>query len=360
MGKPAIGFVGLGAMGFGMATHLVKQGYQVQGYDVFPVSVDRFKQAGGQAATTLGESAKDKEFYVCMVATAAQAQEVLFGKEGIAHSLPDKAIVLLCSTVPASYARSAASQFDSEYPDKGIELVDCPVSGGAKRAADGTLSIMAGAADETISRARFLLEEMSDTSEDKLYIVPGGVGAGSNMKMVHQVLAAIHVLGAGEAMGFAARLGMNAEQTFASIKNSDAWTWMFENRTPRMISEEWRPEVCASAATIILKDIVSIFDPTLILFILRRAFAHARVTTWLGNRNFDCTLALFPDPSLFDSGAGLPVHPLTGPGRLRRLGHGPAVLPNPGGKGRASSGRLGASLPARPRSHARCQPLCRG
>ena len=255
MTKPEIGFVGLGAMGFGMATHLTKQGYRVHGFDAFAASVDRFAQAGGQPAASLGASAKDKQFYICMVATAQQAQKAIFGKDGIAHSLPNKAILLLCSTVPASYAISASEQFATQYPEKEILLVDCPVSGGTKKAAEGTLSIMAGASDEAIDRTRFLLEEMSDTKEDKLYIVPGGVGAGSNMKMVHQVLAAIHVLGAGEAMGFAARLGLNGDQTYASILQSDAWTWMFENRTPRMLSEQWSPEVSASATTIMLKDV---------------------------------------------------------------------------------------------------------
>lgn len=83
MSKPTVGFVGLGAMGFGMATHLVKQGYPVHGFDVFPASVDRFKAAGGIPASSLQESAKGKQYYVCMVASAPQAQSVLFGEAGI-------------------------------------------------------------------------------------------------------------------------------------------------------------------------------------------------------------------------------------------------------------------------------------
>jgi 3-hydroxyisobutyrate dehydrogenase len=81
------------------------------------------------------------------------------------------------------------------------------VSGGALRAAAGTLSIMAGASDVALQKGRFLLQEMSDAN--KLYLVPGGVGAGSNMKMVHQVLAGIHILGASEAQGLSpVRLGL--------------------------------------------------------------------------------------------------------------------------------------------------------
>lgn len=83
MSKPSIGFVGLGAMGFGMATHLVKEGYPVHGFDVFPASVNRFKAAGGTPASSLKESAEGKPYYICMVASAPQAQSVLFGEDGI-------------------------------------------------------------------------------------------------------------------------------------------------------------------------------------------------------------------------------------------------------------------------------------
>ncbi|CAG7942558.1 unnamed protein product [Penicillium salamii] len=250
MSKPSIGFVGLGAMGFGMATHLVKEGYPVYGFDVFPASVERFAAAGGIPTSSLEESAREKDFYVCMVASAPQVQSVLFGEGGIVAALPPNATLLLCSTVPATYAQSVAAELVTlERSD--IKFIDAPVSGGALRAAAGTLSIMAGASDEALEKGRFLLQEMSDAN--KLYLVPGGIGAGSNMKMVHQVLAGIHILGASEAMGFAARLGLGAVATAEAIKGSGAWSWMHENRLQRILDEDWNPG--ASALTIILKDV---------------------------------------------------------------------------------------------------------
>lgn len=153
--------------------------------------------------------------------------------------------------MPASYAQSVAAELASRGR-LDIHFVDAPVSGGAKRAADGTLSIMAGGSDSALQIARDILQAMS--APNKLYLVPGGVGAGSNMKMVHQVLAAIHILGASEAMGFAAHLGLDAVKTAERIKSSEAWTWMHENRFPRMLEEDWNPG--ASALTIILKDAV--------------------------------------------------------------------------------------------------------
>jgi hypothetical protein len=90
MSKPSVGFVGLGAMGFGMATHLVKQGYPVHGFDVFPASIERFKAAGGIPASSLRESAEDKKYYVVMVASAPQAQSVLFDDNGIVQCMYSK------------------------------------------------------------------------------------------------------------------------------------------------------------------------------------------------------------------------------------------------------------------------------
>ena len=102
--KPDIAFIGLGAMGFGMATHLVKQGYRVTGFDVYGPTLDRFKAEGGLAATTPAAAVKDKDFCVCMVATAQQAQAVLLeGDDAAVPALREGAAVLLCSTVPCSY-----------------------------------------------------------------------------------------------------------------------------------------------------------------------------------------------------------------------------------------------------------------
>ncbi|MCJ1394956.1 hypothetical protein MMC18_007837 [Xylographa bjoerkii] len=251
--KPCIGFVGLGAMGFGMAMNLVKQGYPVKGFDVYPPTVQRFKDLGGLTASSLGDAA---ELYcICMVATPAQVQSALFDGEGSLskydkEALPRCATLLLCSTTPSTYVQSVQEKLMREGRDD-IFLVDCPVSGGAIRAAEGTLSIMAGGSDRAIEEAKFLLEEMSGTG--KLAIVHGGIGAGSDMKMAHQVLAAIHILAANEAMGLASRLGLDLSRARDAILKSEAWSFMHENRSPRMLEQKFTPP--ASALTIILKDV---------------------------------------------------------------------------------------------------------
>ena len=246
--KPPISFIGLGAMGFGMATNLIKQGYSVTGFDVWAPTLERFRQAGGQTATTPAETVEGKAYCVCMVATAQQADSVLF-ERGAVDALPQGAVLLLCSTVPCEYVQSLEKKL-KDHGRGDIFLIDSPVSGGVARAAEGTLSIMAGmGSDEALEKSRFLLEEMADPA--KLYIVAGGIGAGSNMKMVHQVLAACQILSSSEVMGFADHLGLDLAKTIEKVNGSEAWNWMFEHRTPRMLTE-YAP--IASAVNIIIKD----------------------------------------------------------------------------------------------------------
>ncbi|KAF4974422.1 hypothetical protein FZEAL_8665 [Fusarium zealandicum] len=247
--KTPVAFIGLGAMGFGMATQLVTQGYEVTGFDIWAPTLERFKALGGKAASSAAEAARGQEYCVCMVATAQQADSILLdGPDAALSSLGQNAVLLLCSTVPCGYVQDLQQRI-IDYGRSDILLVDCPVSGGAKRAADGTLSIMAGAKSEAIAKGKDLLAALSDPQ--KLYIVDGGIGAGSNMKMCHQVLAANQILSASESLGFAHHLGLDMAKTGEALVSSEGWSWMLENRLPRILDAK---APLASAVTIILKD----------------------------------------------------------------------------------------------------------
>ena len=98
--KPNVALAGLGAMGFGIATNLLKHGFPVTGYDVYQPAMDRFVAEGGKSASTPREAAEDVEFFVCMVVNAKQASDALYDMHtGACCTLPKKATVLMCSTV---------------------------------------------------------------------------------------------------------------------------------------------------------------------------------------------------------------------------------------------------------------------
>lgn len=172
---------------------------------------------------------------------------------------------------------------------------------------------MAGGSESALSSGQFLLDEMA--ASNKLYLVPGGIGAGSNMKMVHQVLAGIHILGASEVMGFAARLGLDAKIAGEGIMGGETWTWMHENRLPRMVEEDWNPG--ASALTIILKDVVC----SHLLYLMER------VLMLPGNHHFLCSSGPFPNSPLQHSRTNLPHSVIPGLRRKRRFRNDPTILP---------------------------------
>ncbi|KAL3630490.1 hypothetical protein CASFOL_023474 [Castilleja foliolosa] len=241
-----IGFIGLGAMGFGMATHLLKSNFSVLGYDVYKPTLSRFENEGGIAGSNPADVSKDVDVLVIMVTNEYQAESVLFGDNGAVAALPSGASLILSSTVSPAFISQLERRLQNEQ--KNLKLVDAPVSGGVKRAADGTLTMMASGADEALEHAGSVLSALSE----KLYIINGGCGAGSCVKMINQLLAGVHIASAAEAIAFGARLGLNSRLLFDVITHSGGTSWMFENRGPHMVENDYTP---LSALDIFVKDL---------------------------------------------------------------------------------------------------------
>ncbi|KAK1996521.1 hypothetical protein LX36DRAFT_658492 [Colletotrichum falcatum] len=243
-----VGFIGLGAMGFGMASNLSKKpSYRVLGHDVYQPSADKFAAQGGSVGPSPRDVAGTSDILVCMAVNAEQIDDILFNHEtGALQTLPENATVLICSTVPPTYHESLSPRIEATGRND-VLVVDSPVSGGTKRAAQGTLSIFASGAPEALQRADRVLRDMSE----KLYIIPGGPGAGSKIKMVNQLLVGTHIAAASEAMGLAAKAGLNTREVYDIITNAAGNSWAFENRVPHMLDGDWTP---LSALNIFVKD----------------------------------------------------------------------------------------------------------
>ncbi|KAG7944814.1 hypothetical protein I3843_15G123300 [Carya illinoinensis] len=241
-----IGFIGLGAMGFGMATHLLRSNFCVIGFDVYKPTLTRFAEAGGLVGNSPAEVSQDVDVLVVMVTNEAQAESILYGEFGAVSALPSGASIIISSTVSLGFVSQLEQRLLNE--GKGLKLVDAPVSGGVKRASTGTLTIMASGTDEALKSAGLVLAALSE----KLYIIRGGCGAGSGVKMVNQLLAGVHIASGAEAMAFGARLGLNTRLLFDVITNSGGTSWMFENRVPHMLDGDYTPY---SAVDIFVKDL---------------------------------------------------------------------------------------------------------
>lgn len=247
MSPKDIGFIGLGAMGGGVAINLVKNGFSVTGFDLAKPLVDKLVSAGGKAASTPADTAKDVDFLCIMVANAAQTSSALFdGDDAATTTLGKGKTIIILSTTPPSYLHELREKLD-QAGRSDVRLLDCPVSGGTTRAANGTLSIFSSGEEAHLDAAKDVLECMSEN----LYRIAGGISSGTKVKTIHQLLAATNIALASEAMGLAATVGLNTQKVFEHVKANDGTSFMFENRVPHMLADDWSP---LSALGIILKD----------------------------------------------------------------------------------------------------------
>lgn len=251
--KPTLAFAGLGAMGFGMASHLIRSGFQVTGFDLYEPLVSKFLTlgTGAKSAKTPREAVQGTLFLICMVATSVQATPLLFDFEtGAVQGLVQNATIIICSTVAPAYISEVRDRLD-RLGRADLCLLDCPVSGGPVRAAEGKLSIFSSGETQHLLNANGILSCMSG----HLYPIPGGLGGGSKAKLIHQIFAAINIAMASEAMGLAAVAGMNTRTAFEQLKAGAGWSWMLENRVSYMLDPERGPY---SSMTIITKDAVGL------------------------------------------------------------------------------------------------------
>lgn len=245
----AIGMIGLGAMGAGMAGCLLRAGFAVRGYDVRAEAGAALAAAGGSAASSPAAAARDAGLLVLMVVNAAQAETVLFGPDGAAAALAPGAVVILSSTVPAAAARALAERVSAA----GLLFLDAPVSGGVVGAESGRLTFMASGPPAAFARAEAALAAMGG----KVYRLGDAPGLGSTVKAVNQLLAGVHIASAAEAMAFGVRAGADPRTLFEIISHSAGNSWMFGDRVPHMLDGDYTPR---SAVDIFVKDLGLVLD----------------------------------------------------------------------------------------------------
>ncbi len=228
--KPTVGFVGLGNMGKGMASNLLKAGFPLVAYDLRPEPVAELVQVGALSAQSLPEIGSRVETAVVMVLNFPQMQEVLLGPEGLTTAMEPGSTVIGCSTISPFQAKSIAAAL----VERNIRYVDAPVSGGKFRAADGTLTIMAGADPEVYETQLSVLEAMSAN----LYYC-GPVGTGQVAKMCNQLMAGTTLVATAECLALGAAAGIDRKLLYEIITHGTGDCWMFRNRADRMMAHDF-------------------------------------------------------------------------------------------------------------------------
>ncbi len=247
-GDMNIGVIGLGSMGYGIASSLLRAGHRVYGADINASAVERLRAEGG-AAGDLIAATHELNAVVVVVLNAAQAEAVLFGEGGVVARLAPRALVMLCVTVAPDFARRAAAR----CAETGVLFLDAPISGGSVKAANGKLSVMASGSADSFAAARPALDAMAET----VFELGFEAGAGSAMKAVNQLLAGVHIATMAEAITFALSQGIEPATFMKVIPACAGTSWMLENRGPHIVAGDYAPY---SAVDIWPKDLGIVLD----------------------------------------------------------------------------------------------------
>ncbi|RVT52666.1 NAD(P)-dependent oxidoreductase [Rubrivivax albus] len=243
MSAETVGIVGVGNMGGAMALRLRELGHAVAVRDLRPEAEAVCVAAGASAHPTPASLARHCALVIVCVVDAAQTREVLFGAEGVVQGLAPGGTVMLCPTIAPEDVAEAASALAA----RGLHWLDAPMSGGPARARDGTMSLMVATEDATWARWQPLLAQLAA----RLFRVGTRPGDGARTKLVNNLLAAINLAGAAEALRLADALGLDAARTLDVIEQSSGQSWIGSDRARRVLAGDAAPR---AHMTLLAKD----------------------------------------------------------------------------------------------------------
>jgi 3-hydroxyisobutyrate dehydrogenase len=229
---PAIGFIGLGVMGASMAGHLLAAGHPLHVYTRTQDKAADLLARGAVWHDGPGDVATAADVVCTMVGFPADVEAVWLGPDGILARARAGAFGIDFTTSSPSLAVRIAA----EGSQRGIAVLDAPVSGGDVGAREARLSIMVGGEVVAFERARPLLARLGAT-----IVHQGGPGAGQHCKMANQIAIAANMVGVCEALQYARQAGLDARTVLASISGGAAGSWSLSNLAPRMLDGNFRP-----------------------------------------------------------------------------------------------------------------------
>jgi 3-hydroxyisobutyrate dehydrogenase len=218
-----IGFIGLGNMGLPMAQNLIKAGHQVEGVDVSQAATDKLKAAGGAVAETAKIAAARGDVVITMLPAGHHVRDVYLGPGGIVENANAGTLLIDCSTIDVESARVVAAAAE----EKGLLMLDAPVSGGVGGATAGTLTFMVGGPERAFVRAESILQQMGKT-----IVHAGGAGTGQAAKICNNMILGVSMIAVSEAFVLAEKLGLDKQKLFDIASKSSGSCWSMVNYCP--------------------------------------------------------------------------------------------------------------------------------
>ncbi len=227
-----IGFIGLGIMGKPMARNLIKAGNHLVVYDINAAAVSELVDAGAEQGHSSKDVASKTELIITMLPNSPEVKEVALGTEGVIEGARPGTILIDMSSI----APLAAIEVHDKLKEKGIAMIDAPVSGGEPKAIEGTLAIMAGGEQAVFDSVEEILLIMGSSA-----VLVGGIGSGNTTKLANQIIVALNIAAMSEAMVLATRANVDPEKVFKAIRGGLAGSTVLDAKMPLVLEGNFKP-----------------------------------------------------------------------------------------------------------------------
>ena len=226
-----IGFIGLGIMGKPMARNLLKAGYELTVYDIVGDAVEEVVGDGATGASSCAEVAAATDKIITMLPDSADSERAILGAGGVLEGAKTGSLVIDMSSI----APSVSQRIAAECAEKGVDMLDAPVSGGEPGAVAGTLAIMVGGKQEQFDQSVDLLKVMGAN-----VVRTGDIGAGGVTKLANQIIVAANIEALAEALVLAQKAGVDPENVLNAIRGGLAGSAVLEAKGPMMLNRNFR------------------------------------------------------------------------------------------------------------------------
>lgn len=243
-----VGFVGLGSMGAGMATNIVKKGFPLWVYDLRVEATAVLGERGARLAENLSDLSAHCNWIVLSLPDQSVVEEVLFGDGGLATAATEGQVIVDCGTTHPDFSREAAARLR----ERGVAFLDAPVTGMETRAADGTLTIMVGGEEAAYEEVRPLLEAMGE-----VVVHMGASGNGQLTKVTNNVLYNISCAAMAEMLTLAVKLGLDADKVRRVVGSGSGQSFGFDYFSERVLKGEFGQGYPMASA---FKDMVVVME----------------------------------------------------------------------------------------------------
>lgn len=227
-----VGFIGLGIMGKPMSRNLIKAGHKLVVCDVNAAAVQEVVAAGAESAATAKEVAERTDVVITMLPNSPHVKQVVLGPNGVLEGARKGLVLIDMSSIAPLVSREVCAKL----AEKGVDMLDAPVSGGEPKAIDGTLSVMVGGKKEVFDKYYDLMKAMAAS-----VVLTGDIGAGNVTKLANQIIVALNIAAMSEALVLATKAGVEPELVYNAIRGGLAGSTVLDAKAPLVMDRKFNP-----------------------------------------------------------------------------------------------------------------------